>query len=250
MADGFLKGKTALVTGAARNLGRGFAQMLARQGGNVMVHYHGQKARSDAEKTAALVREAGAEAELVAADLSDTAQISSMFDQTLARFGRLDTLLNTAGMIIKKPFMEITEEDYNTIFAVNAKSVFFCMQEAARRMHDGGRIVNVGTSILAMNTADSSIYARSKAPLEHFTRALAKELSERSIAVNMIAPGALDTSFFYPAETPESIQMIKQWTGGLGNVDDVVPLVEFLVSPGSRWLTGQTIFINGGVAGR
>lgn len=145
---------------------------------------------------------------------------------------------------------EITETDYDTIFAINAKSVFFSMQEAAKRMNDGGRIVNIGTSILGMSTGNYSIYAGSKAPIEHFTRALAKEVSNRDIAVNTIAPGALDTSFFYPAETPESVQMIKQWTGGLGHVEDVVPLVEFLVSPGAKWLTGQTIFINGGAVTR
>jgi NAD(P)-dependent dehydrogenase (short-subunit alcohol dehydrogenase family) len=250
MSDGFLKGKTALVTGATRNLGRSFAEMLAQHGANVTVHYHGEKSRSEAEQTASLIKGAGGEAELVAADLSDTQQIRDMFDRTMTRFGRLDVLLNTAGMIIKKPFDEITEADYDTIFAVNAKSVFFTMQEAAKKMSDGGRIVNVGTSILGMSTGSYSIYAGSKAPIEHFTRALAKEVSNREIAVNTIAPGALDTSFFYPAESPESIQMIKQWTGGLGHVDDVVPLVEFLVSPGAKWLTGQTIFVNGGVCTR
>jgi NAD(P)-dependent dehydrogenase (short-subunit alcohol dehydrogenase family) len=250
MANGFLKGKTALVTGGARNLGRASAEMLARHGANVIIHYHGEKARPDAEQTAALVRDAGGTTELVAAELSEKTQVLSLFERTMTRFGRLDVLLNTVGMIIKKPFTEITEHDYDTIFAVNAKSAFFCMQEAAKRMSDGGRIVNVGTSILGMSTGYYSIYAGSKAPLEHFTRALAKELTARDIAVNTIAPGALDTSFFYPAESPESIQMIQQWTGGLGNVTDVVPLVEFLVSPGARWLTGQTIFVNGGVVTR
>jgi NAD(P)-dependent dehydrogenase (short-subunit alcohol dehydrogenase family) len=250
MTEGFLKGKTAVVTGAARNLGRGFAVMLARQGANVAVHYHGEQARADAEETALLVSGVGVEAELVAADLSDTNQVRGLFDRTMTRFGRLDVLLNTVGMIIKKPFIEISEAEYDTIFAVNAKSVFFSMQEAARRMSDGGRIVNLATSILGMSTAHYAIYAGSKAPIEHFTRALAKELMERDIAVNTIAPGALDTSFFYPAETAESVQMIKQWTGGLGSVRDVVPLVEFLVSPGANWLTGQTIFVNGGVVTR
>jgi NAD(P)-dependent dehydrogenase (short-subunit alcohol dehydrogenase family) len=250
MREGFLSGKSALVTGAARNLGRGIAEMLAHQGADVTVHYHGPHARADAEKTASLVQGAGVDAEVVAADLAEVKQVRSMFDRAMSRFGRVDVLINTAGMIIKKPFVEITEEDYDTIFATNAKSAFFCMQEAAKRMNDGGRIVNVGTSILGMSTGHYSIYAASKAALEHFTRALAKELSSRNIAVNTIAPGALDTSFFYPAETPESVAMIEQWTGGLGNVNDVVPLVEFLVSPGSNWLSGQTIFINGGVVTR
>ena len=250
MTDRFLEGKTALVTGATRNLGRGFSEMLARRGANVTVHFRGEKDRSEAEQTASLVKEKGVEAELVEADLSDTNQIRSMFEHVTTRFGRLDVLLNTVGMIIKKPFVEITETEYDTIFAINARSVFFSMQEAAKRMSDGGRIVNIGTSILGMSTGNYSIYAGSKAPIEHFTRALAKEISNREIAVNTIAPGALDTSFFYPAETPESVQMIKQWTGGLGHVEDVVPLVEFLVSPGAKWLTGQTIFINGGAVTR
>ena len=250
MAEGFLKGKTAVVTGAAWNLGRAFAEMLARQGASVAVHYHGEQARADAEETASLVSRAGSEAELVAADLTDTKQVRALFDRTMTRFGCLDVLLNTVGMIIKKPFIEISEAEYDTIFAVNAKSVFFSMQEAARRMSDGGRIVNVATSILGMSTGYYAIYAGSKAPIEHFTRALAKELMDRGIAVNTIAPGALDTSFFYPAETAESVQIIKQWTGGLGSVQDVVPLVEFLVSPGAKWLTGQTIFVNGGVVTR
>jgi NAD(P)-dependent dehydrogenase (short-subunit alcohol dehydrogenase family) len=144
----------------------------------VIVHFRDEKDRLEAEQTASLVKEKGVEAELVVADLSDTNQIRSMFDHATTRFGRLDVLLNTVGMIIKKPFVEITETDYDTIFAINARSVFFSMQEAAKRMSDGGRIVNIGTSILGMSTANYSIYAGSKAPIEHFTRALAKEVSD------------------------------------------------------------------------
>jgi NAD(P)-dependent dehydrogenase (short-subunit alcohol dehydrogenase family) len=153
-------------------------------------------------------------------------------------------------MITKKPYAEISEQEYDRIFALNAKAPFFCMQEAARRMEDGGRIINVGTSVLGMVTGYYSVYAGSKAPLEQFMRALAKEVVARGITVNTIAPGALDTSFFYPAETPESVAFIKEVTGGLGDVQDVVPLVEFLVSPGARWVTAQTIFVNGGLLAR
>jgi NAD(P)-dependent dehydrogenase (short-subunit alcohol dehydrogenase family) len=124
------------------------------------------------------------------------------------------------------------------------------MQQAARRLSDGGRIVNLGTSVLGMSIPFYGIYAGSKASLEHFSRDLAQQLRGRGITVNTIAPGALDTPFFHGAETPATVAFVKQITGGLGTVQDVVPVVEFLVSPGSRWLTGQTIFVNGGLLTR
>jgi NAD(P)-dependent dehydrogenase (short-subunit alcohol dehydrogenase family) len=124
------------------------------------------------------------------------------------------------------------------------------MQAAAKDMSDGGRIVNIGTSILGMSIPFYGLYGASKASLEHFSRDLAHQLKGRRITVNTVAPGSIDTSFFYAAETPESVAFIKQMAGGLGTVQDVVPVVEFLVSPGSQWLTGQTIFVNGGLLTR
>jgi NAD(P)-dependent dehydrogenase (short-subunit alcohol dehydrogenase family) len=119
------------------------------------------------------------------------------------------------------------------------------MRAAATRMSDGGRIVNIGTSILGCTFPFYGIYAASKASLEHMTRALAKELAVRRISVNTVAPGALDTEFFYNGETPESAAAIKQFTGGLGAVEDVVPLIEYLVQKNATWMSGQTVFING-----
>lgn len=218
----------------------------------MVVHHHGAKSAAEAEETASLVRQTGQEALTVDADLSDIAQIQKMFDSTQERFGRIDILINNAGVVIKKPFAEITEAEYDRIFAINAKAAFFCMQEAARRMADNGRIVNIGTTLLAATTGFYSIYAGSKAPLEDFTRALAKEVGARGITVNVVAPGPLNTSFFYPAETPESVAFLKHMsvTGELGEVSDIVPLVRFLVSPEARWVTAQTIFINGGFVAR
>jgi NAD(P)-dependent dehydrogenase (short-subunit alcohol dehydrogenase family) len=143
-------------------------------------------------------------------------------------------------------------EDYDRIFAVNAKAAFFCMQEAAKHMADEGRILNLGTTLLGATTGYYSIYAGSKAPLEDFTRALAKEIGHRGITVNTIAPGPINTSFFHPAETPESTEWLKSQSmnGQLGEVSDIVPLVRFLVSPEARWVTAQTIFINGGFVAR
>jgi NAD(P)-dependent dehydrogenase (short-subunit alcohol dehydrogenase family) len=126
----------------------------------------------------------------------------------------------------------------------------FFMRAAARHMAEGGRIVNIGTSILGCSFPFYSVYAASKASLEHYSRALAKELAGKRITVNTVAPGALDTPFFYAAETPESVNAIKMFTGGLGTVDDVVPTIEFLVKPSARWFSGQTLFVNGAFVAR
>jgi NAD(P)-dependent dehydrogenase (short-subunit alcohol dehydrogenase family) len=240
-----LEGQVAIVTGAARNLGRGIAVMLARRGASVVVHYHSDHSRIDAEQTARFIAASGSEAELVQADLAAAGAVGSIVQATFARFGRLDVLINNAALIIKKPFAEITDQEFDRIFAVNARAPFSLMRAASSRMNAGGRIVNIATSILGCTFPLYSVYAGSKASLEHFTRALAKELAAQRITVNTVAPGALDTPFFHAAESAESVEMIKQFTGGLGSVDDVVPTVEFLVGSGARWLSGQTIFVNG-----
>jgi NAD(P)-dependent dehydrogenase (short-subunit alcohol dehydrogenase family) len=245
-----LTGKVAVITGAARNLGRGFAEALARRGADIVVHYSGERSRADAEETSRLVDAQGARATLVEGDLTDAATPSRLFDATLQAFGHVDILINNAGVILKKPIAQISEADFDSVYAVNAKAPFLCMQAAAKDMSDGGRIVNIGTSILGMSIPFYGLYGASKASLEHFSRDLAHQLKGRRITVNTVAPGSIDTSFFYAAETPESVAFIKQMTGGLGTVQDVVPVVEFLVSPGSQWLTGQTIFVNGGLLTR
>jgi NAD(P)-dependent dehydrogenase (short-subunit alcohol dehydrogenase family) len=243
-----LDGKVAIVTGASRNLGRAFSEMLATDGASVVVHYNNPNKKSEADDTASKVRERGVKAIVEQADLTKTAEIKRLFERTMKEFNQLNIMINTAGMVIKKPFVDISEEEYDRMFAINAKAAFFCMQEAARRMADNGRIINMETSLVGATTPYYSAYAGSKAPLEDFTRALAKEIGHRGITVNNIAPGPLNTSFFYPAETQESTEYFKQQSinGQLGEIKDIVPLAKFLVSPEAGWVTAQTIFINGG----
>jgi NAD(P)-dependent dehydrogenase (short-subunit alcohol dehydrogenase family) len=246
-----LTDKVAIVTGARNNLGRGFAVGLARNGADVVVHFHREATRDQAEETARLVREQGARAILVSGDLSQVANIRKVFDEAMKAFGRVDIVVHNAGQIVKKPLAEVTEAEYDRVAGINSKGTFFIMQEAIRRISDNGRIINIGTSLLASTVGNYSAYAGTKAAMEDFTRALAREVDwKRNITVNTIAPGPVDTPFFRGPESPEAIAAISRLAGRLGEIDDIVPLVEFLASPKSRWVNAQTLFINGGYVTR
>jgi len=246
--DKELRGKVAIVTGSARNMGRAFAEALARKGADVTIHYHSAGSKGDAEDAAAHIKSLGVRAIVVEGSLQNVSDIKRLFEETLKAFGRIDIVVNNAGVIIKKPIVDVTEEDFDLSFGVNAKAAFFTMQEAARHIQDNGRIINIGTTLLGATTGMYGVYAGSKAPLEDFTRALAKEIGGRGVTVNVIAPGPIDTPFFHAQETPQSVAYASGASAArrLGRVDDIVPLVEFLASPGSQWITAQTIFINGG----
>ncbi len=233
-------------------MGQAFAEMLGKEVASVVVHYNNAKNKPAADQVAANITKEGSKAIVEQADLTKTSEVKKLFDRTMKEFGRLDILVNTAGRVLKKPFADITEDEYDKMFAINSKAAFFCMQEAAKRMAENGRIINLGTSLLGATTGYYSVYGGSKAPLEDFTRALAKEIGSRGITVNTIAPGPIDTSFFHGQETPESTAFFKTMSmaGRLGEVRDVVPLVKFLASPEANWVTAQTIFINGGFVAR
>ena len=247
-----LNGKVALITGSARNMGRAFAIKIAENGAHVVIHYHGEASREDAAETVRLVEEQNVKAIMVGGDIGKVPVVRSLFDETMKTFGRVDIVINNAGLVIKKPFIEITEEDFDRSFNINAKAAFFVMQEAARRISDNGRIINMGTTILGATIPFYSVYAGAKAALEDFGRALAKEIGNRGITVNTIAPGPIDTPFYHGAETSESVARATQASVAqrLGKIDDIVPLIEFLASPRSQWITAQTIFINGGYLAR
>ncbi|POM23143.1 Glucose 1-dehydrogenase 4 [Actinomadura rubteroloni] len=246
-----LNGKVAVVAGGAKNLGGLISERFAAAGANVVVHYHGAASEADAEKTVGAVQAAGTQAVAVQGDLTRVADVQRLFDTALDEFGGVDVAVNTTGMVLRKPILDTTEADFDTMFAVNAKAAYFFLQEAGRRLNDNGSIISVVTSLLAAFTDGYSTYAGAKAPLEHFTRAAAKEFASRGIAVNNVAPGPMDTPFFYPQETPERVAFHRSQAMGdrLTRIEDIVPLVEFLAT-GGRWITGQTIFANGGYTTR
>lgn len=247
-----LQGKVALITGSARNMGRLFAEGLAEKGANIVVHYHSEKSEKDALETVQLVKQKGADAISFGGDISSTETVDRLFEKTLQTFGRVDIVINNAGLVIKKAFTEVTEEDFDRSFGINAKAAFFVMQHAARNLSDNGRIINLGTTILGATIPFYSVYAGSKAPLEDFSRALAKEIGHRGITVNTVAPGPIDTPFYHGQETPESVARATQASVAhrLGTPTDILPVILFLASPVSQWVTAQTIFVNGGYLAR
>ncbi|MCI0454648.1 MAG: SDR family oxidoreductase [Candidatus Dadabacteria bacterium] len=251
MASQTLKGKVAVVGGASKNLGGLICKTLGEEGASVVVHYNSDSSKAPAKETVQAVKKAGGDAFAFQADLTRVDDVVRLFDEAIKRYGRLDIAINTAGKVLKKPIIDTTEEEYDHMFAVNAKAAYFFIREAAKRMNDGGNIITIATSLLAAFTGLYSTYAGSKAPLEHFTRAAAKEFGPRGISVNNVAPGPMDTPFFYPAETPDSIAYHKSQSmnGKLTDIKDIAPIVKFLVTDG-RWITGQTIFANGGYTTR
>ena len=253
MAEHTLEGKFVIIGGGAKNLGGSIACALAQRGvAGVVIHYHSDSSKDAAEKTVAEVQAAGADAIAVQGDLTDTAQVQRLFASAEDKFGQVDIAINTTGMVLKKPFIEVSEAEFDKMFAINSKAAFFFMQEAGKRLTDGGKLCSIVTSLLGAFTGHYSTYAGSKSPIEHFTRAASKEFGERGISVTAVGPGPMDTPFFYGQEGEDAVQyhksaadLSKFSTTGLTDVRDIVPFILFLVSDG-WWITGQTILINGG----
>lgn len=252
-----IEGKVAVVTGGAKNLGGLLSRALAEKGAKaVVVHYNSDSSRQDAEDTVAAVQALGAQAIAVQADLSKPGANAQLFDAGIQAFGGVDIAINTAGIVIKKPILEVTEEDFDKSFDVNAKAAFFFIKAAGEKLNDHGKLVTIVSSLLAAYTPFYAVYPGSKAAVEHFTRAASKEFGARGISVNALGPGPMDTPFFYPAEAPEAVAYHKTAAAlsphsptGLTTPSDIVPTVLHLVSDG-WWITGQTIFSNGGYTTR
>lgn len=251
MSNHTLQGKAVLVGGGAKNLGGLVSRRFAERGARLCVHYHSDAARTEAESTVAEIAAAGGEAFAIQGDFTKTQEVEAVFAAAKERFGSLDIAINTVGMVLKKPILETTEAEYDTMAAINSKAAYFFIREAGRQLADGGKLCTIVTSLLAAYTGLYSVYEGMKAPVEHFTRAASKEFGPRGISVTAVAPGPMDTPFFYGQETPEAVAYHKTASalGGLTRIEDIEPLVRFLVTEG-WWITGQTIFANGGYTTR
>jgi NAD(P)-dependent dehydrogenase (short-subunit alcohol dehydrogenase family) len=253
MTDHSIQGKTVLIAGGGKNLGGLIARDLAAHGAKaIAIHYNSPASAAEAEETLAAVRAAGAEAVSFQADLTSAAAVERLFADTIAAIGRPDIAINTVGKVLKKPFTEISEAEYDEMTAVNSKTAFFFLKEAGRHLNDHGKICTLVTSLLGAFTPFYAAYAGTKAPVEHYTRAASKEFGERGISVTAIGPGPMDTPFFYPAEGADAVAYHKSAGAlsafsktGLTDIEDIVPWIRMLVSEG-WWMTGQTILVNGG----
>lgn len=252
-----LKDKVAVVTGGGKNLGALIAHQFADGGARGLVlHYNSDGSRDATEKTAAALKAKGVDVLTFQGDLSVVDNCVQLFDRAVGHFGEVNLAINTAGVVIKKPILQITEGDYEKSFAANSKAAFFFIQQAGRVLAERGSIVTIVSSLLAAYTDSYAVYPGSKAPVEHYTRAASKEFGARGISVNAIGPGPMDTPFFYGQESKESTAYHASAAAlsgyskkGLTDIEDIAPIVKFLVTEG-WWITGQTIFANGGYTTR
>ncbi len=190
-----LRGKNAVVTGGSRGIGRAIALRLGLMGARVVVNYvRGEQA---AQETVQSIRQSGGTAEAIQADVAEPQETRRLFDQSESLHGPLDILVNNAGIAIFKPLVEFTLEEFDSLIRTNTRGAFLCLQEAARRMRDGGRIVNISSGATVGSPAGGSAYSGSKAALEQFGRALARELGPRGITVNTVSPGFTETDMLH-----------------------------------------------------
>jgi len=243
-----LTGKVAIVTGASRGIGRAIALKLAGDGASVVVNYASNA--NKAQEVVAEITQMGRQAIHLPADVSLVADIQRLFEQTIAYFGRVDILVNNAGIIIYKPMLEVTEAEFDRIWAINVKGTYFACQQAALHMTNGGRIINFSSTTTGIMMPNYSAYVATKGAVEQITRVLAKELgATKRITVNAISPGPTDTELFREGKTVEQINQLAKAAafGKLGDVQEIADVVAFLASDGARWITGQNIRVNGGI---
>jgi 3-oxoacyl-[acyl-carrier protein] reductase len=244
------QGKVAIVTGASRGIGASIASRLASDGIAVIVNYAGRAA--DANAVVDEILSNGGRAEAIQADVSVPAQVAAMFDQTETLFGGVDILVNNAG-VMQQGLVSLTDTDealFDKIVAVNLKGTFNTMRIAAKKLRQGGRIINFSTSVRALALPGYSVYAATKSAVETLTLIFAKELRGRNITVNAVAPGPTATDLFLTGKTEEQINHLAKMPPleRLGRPEDIAAVVSFLAGPDGDWVNGQTLRVNGGIA--
>ena len=242
-----LENKVALVTGGSRGIGAAIAKRLAAEGASVAITYSAGQQKAD--EVVRSIESAGGHALAIHADNIDAAAVKSAVTETVKKLGRLDVLVNNAGIAAFKPLEEFTIEDFDRSVAVNVRAVFVAAQEAARHMPDGGRIITIGsTNAERMPFAGGSVYGMTKAAVAGLTRGLARDLGPRNITVNAVQPGPVETEMNPAtgpfAETLKSFLALKRYATG----DEIAGMVAYLASPEAAFVTDASLTIDGGFA--
>jgi 3-oxoacyl-[acyl-carrier protein] reductase len=240
--------KVAIVTGASRGIGAAVAQRLAEDGFAVVINYASSSAEADA-LVAQLIQH-DFQAVAIQADISKPDDVRRLFDSTEQTLGKVDVLINNAGILKAMPLAETSDQVFEQTFAINVQGTFNTLREAAQRMNNGGRIVNFSSTTLGLNLPGYAIYNGTKAAVEAFTKVFAKELRGRNITVNAIAPGPVATDLFLSGKSEEQIQQFAKMPPlqRLGQPGDIARVVSFLAGPDAAWVNGQTLRANGGLA--
>jgi 3-oxoacyl-[acyl-carrier protein] reductase len=241
--------KVAVVTGASKGIGAAVAKQLASEGASVVVNYASSK--DAAERVVAEIKSKGGKAVAVQADIAKKSDIEGLFAETKKAFGRLDVLVNNAGIYEFAPIESVTAENFYKQYNLNVLGLLFASQEAAKYFGpEGGSIVNISSIASVIGIPNSAVYSGSKAAVDSATKVLAKELGPRSIRVNAVNPGMVDTEGYRAAGIGESDlrKLVESQTplGRIGKPEDVAPAVAFFASQDSSWITGETIVIAGG----
>lgn len=239
--------RSAIVTGASRGIGAAIARRLGRDGFSVVVNYAGNAGA--AAEVVTTIEKAGGKAIAAQGDVSRVEDVKAVFDAAEAAFGGIDVLVNNAGIMKLGPVANYDDAAFDQMIAVNLKGTFNGIREAAKRLRDGGRIVNFSTSVIGLYQQNYAVYAATKAGIEAMTHIVAKELGPRGITVNAVAPGPIATPLFLEGKDEAQLDRIREMNplGRLGKVDDIARLVSVLVGRDSAWVNGQIIRANGGV---
>lgn len=243
-----LEDKVAIVTGSSRGIGAQIAETLSRAGAKVVINYLNN--RTAADQVVTKIQSCGGDAIVKKADVGKTDEAKALFDAGIAKFGKVDILINNAGIAIYKVVQDTTDDDFHRIFNINVKGVFNTLREAATRMEKEGRIINVSSTVTRVMLPTYGVYSATKAAVEQLTRVFAKEVGRRAITVNSISPGPTNTDLFTKGKTEETIKHLASMAalGRIGEPDDIARVVLFLVSDEAAWITAQNIGVNGGFA--
>jgi 3-oxoacyl-[acyl-carrier protein] reductase len=243
-----LESKVILVTGASRGIGAAVALKLADAGAKVIINYAG--GQDAAEQIVNQIKQQGGDAIALQADVSKADEVKAMFDAAIAHYGRIGVLVNNAGVMTLKSFKDSTDEDFSRQFDINVRGTFNTLREAATRLADNGSIINFSTTQTRASFPGYGIYAATKAAVDQFTRIFAKEVGGRGINVNSVQPGPIATALFLDGKSEEVIARLAAANpfNRLGTPDDVARVVTFLASDDAKWISGQNIALNGGMA--